>query len=78
MHKFIEVTMLSGDRVFVNPEQITYIAPPVYRGSPTLTRINFTGDRSNSIDVMESYDRILKQIFYAEPYFNNMENDNGE
>lgn len=60
-HTAVDLTMLGGYKVTVFLDKIIYITR--LETSPYKTRIHFMGDRSNSIDVLETMDEILGMMF---------------
>lgn len=57
----VDLTMFGGYMVTVFLDKIVYITR--LESSPCKTRIHFIGDRSNSVDVLETLDEILGMMF---------------
>lgn len=61
MSKYIVLTRsINGERIFANPQNIAFATPHYEKSNITL--IQFTGDRDNYIEVVESIDTVMKLL----------------
>ena len=72
-HTAVDLTMFGGYKVTVFLDKIVYITR--LEASPCRTRIHFIGDRSNSVDVLETLDEILGMMFENAGSYINDEDD---
>ena len=63
MTKVISLTRWPDRQIFVNPDTITYISANEI--GPAQTRIYFSGDRANCVDVVEDIHDVAAKIFTA-------------
>ena len=63
MASMIELNDHGGRPVYINTDEITYLAR--LEIGPCKTRIHFNGDRSNSVDVCEDIETVAKRIMMS-------------
>lgn len=61
MSKYIVLTRSGdGERIFVNPQNIAFIT--THYKKPNTTKVQFTGNENNYIEIIESIDTVMKLL----------------
>lgn len=58
----IKLTLYNRNPVYINPSNVTMVTKTNGLGPNVATRIYFTGDRGNNIDVLEPIETVTKLL----------------